>query len=153
MLQIYILSVVYLLIGSGILLVGRYTVRLLFFVDLRKSIQDSPFWQMVLLFSGVLIALALLFFPIEPGPRFLGDLLPALAVLGLVVYYAFALPGKTLSDMAGRMGGQEPQDAGRDSGSDGFDPAGAPGSLRRLLGIICLIVAAIHTVLPSVVIL
>ena len=87
MLQTYLLCQVYLLISAGLLLSDLTWSKLLFLVSLRSRVDADRKTQLVLKLAGFVTCLLLLAFPANPGPRGLGDALPALCCLMLSVLY------------------------------------------------------------------
>lgn len=85
-LQSYLVAVVYLIIGSGLLLVDYYGGKLLIFLRLRNALRENGKVQLLFALSGVVAALLKLAFPVSPGPPLLGDLIPAILILVLVIY-------------------------------------------------------------------
>lgn len=80
MLQIYFLSIVYLVFSSLLLLIDYYREKLAFLLRLRAALRDNRKAQHIHFISGLAISILLLFFPISPGPMFLGDLVPSIAI-------------------------------------------------------------------------
>jgi hypothetical protein len=165
LIQIYLLSLVYILLGSGLLLVERYGGDLLFLIDIKNSLYRNRLWQMLLIPSGIALFFALLFSPVDPGPIILGDLLPAITVLALVIHYLLSVPGKTLASKIRRLFSRNPEDD--DFPSDKADQVlastvgledidqrfGGHSKLRRFLGWVCLVTAILHFVFPSFVLI
>ena len=89
MIQVYSLSVIYLLLGSGLLLSDSYGVQFPLLLSLRFYFRNAKGFRRFLVFSGILLAIALCIFPVAPGPVFLGDLIPMVNVLGLTFWYLF----------------------------------------------------------------
>ena len=86
MVQFYLLSVIYLVLAAGLLLVDKYGAKLLFLINIKNYINSNVFVKYVLIAIGILIALALVFFPIAPGPVILGDILPAVTIIIVLIY-------------------------------------------------------------------
>lgn len=89
MIQVYLLCVIYLLLGSGFLLSDSYGVQFPLLLSLRYYFRNSKSFRRLLVLSGTLLAVALCLFPVSPGPVFLGDLIPMINVLGLTLWYMF----------------------------------------------------------------
>lgn len=87
MMQIYLLSILYLLFGSGLLLVDYYGGRLLVLIRVRNATRTSLKTQILLIVSGLALVSVKIFWPVPPGPVLLGDLFPLLSMLVLIVYY------------------------------------------------------------------
>ncbi len=89
MMQIYVLSIVYLLVGAGILLSDTYGGRFALLLSLRYIFRTKKVFRLVLIITGFALSLALGFFPMAPGPPLLGDLIPMANTLLLTFWYVF----------------------------------------------------------------
>ena len=96
MIQFYLLSVVYLVLSAGLLLVDRFGASFLLLINLKTFYSSKKAIPIVWISAGLLIAAAIVFFPISPGPIVLGDMLPAAAIV-LVDLYLVSRLGKTES--------------------------------------------------------
>ena len=96
MIQFYLLSVVYLVLSAGLLLVDRFGASLLLLINLKTFYTSKKAIPFIWISIGLLIAAALVFFPVSPGPIVLGDMLPAGAIV-LVVIYLMSRVGKVES--------------------------------------------------------
>lgn len=149
MIQLYFVAVVYLLLGSFLLFAERYQGAVLFFVDVRGSLAKNRFWQLSLALIGLALFLGLLFSPAPPGPIVLGDLVPALAVLSLVVHYMRISWGDTLLEKLRWLAtGAVPPASPSPEERFAFCPRA-----RRLLSRICFGAAVLHFLLPGFVLL
>ncbi|MBP5163644.1 MAG: hypothetical protein ILP16_11815 [Spirochaetales bacterium] len=86
MIQFYLLSVVYLVLCAGLLLVDRYGTSFLFLINLKTFYNSKKAVKITYLSLGLLIALAIVFFPVSPGPIILGDILPAANIVLVLIY-------------------------------------------------------------------
>ena len=127
MIQFYLLSVLYLVLASGLLLVDKYGSRLFFLINLKTFYNSKKITQIICLSVGALILLGVVFFPVNPGPMVLGDLLPAIN-LAIVLLYFLRKVGKA-------------------------DIVDYNNEKRNALGFITLGVALIHLLFPSIVII
>ena len=96
MIQFYLLSVVYLVLSAGLLLVDRFGASFLLLINLKTFYTSKKAIPIIWISAGLLIAAAIVFFPISPGPIVLGDMLPAAAIV-LVDLYLVSRLGKTES--------------------------------------------------------
>jgi len=87
MVQFYLLSVVYLALAAGLLLVDKYGTTFFFLINLKTFYTSKKAVRVVLLSLGLLIALGIVFFPISPGPVVLGDILPASNIVIVLIYF------------------------------------------------------------------
>ena len=126
MIQFYLFSVLYLVLASGLLLVDKYGSRLLFLINIKNFYIAKKKTQIICLVIGAVILLGVVFFPVEPGPMVLGDLLPALN-LAVVLLYFLRKVGKP-------------------------DTVVFNNGKRNALGFITLGVALVHLLVPGVVI-
>lgn len=141
MMQIYLLSVAYLLLGAGILLSDAYGGRYALLLSLRYLFRTNRFFLKVLIIIGFALSLALGFFPMAPGPRLLGDLIPMANTLLLTIWYAFhALRHSDEDD-------QVQEKSVLEATGQYFEKN------KRNLGIITSIVALLHFLVPMSVLL
>ncbi len=87
--QIYLLSIAYLLLGSGFLLSDSYGLNFPLLLSLRYAFRTHRVVRRLLIVSGLVLTLALAFFPMEPGPCLLGDLIPMLNVFSLTLWFLY----------------------------------------------------------------
>ena len=87
--QIYLLSITYLLLGAGFLLSDMYGGRFSLLLSLRYVFRTKKGFQKVMIIFGIALSLALGFFPMAPGPRLLGDLIPMANTILLTFWYLF----------------------------------------------------------------
>ena len=127
MIQFYLLSVLYLVLASGLLLVDKYGSTVFFLINLKTFYNSRKLIQIICLSVGAVILLGVVFFPVSPGPMVLGDLLPAIN-LAVVLFYFVRKVGKT-------------------------DIVDFNNEKRNALGFITLGVALIHLLFPSIVII
>ncbi|MBR4427307.1 MAG: hypothetical protein IKS77_06350 [Spirochaetales bacterium] len=127
MIQFYLLSVLYLVLASGLLLVDKYGSTVFFLINLKTFYNSKKLIQIICLSVGAVILLGVIFFPVNPGPMVLGDLLPAIN-LAVVLFYFVRKVGKT-------------------------DIVDYNNEKRNALGFITLGVALIHLLFPSIVII
>ena len=127
MIQFYLLSVLYLVLASGLLLVDKYGSTVFFLINLKTFYNSKKLIQIICLSVGAVILLGVIFFPVSPGPMVLGDLLPAIN-LAVVLFYFMRKVGKT-------------------------DIVDYNNEKRNALGFITLGVALIHLLFPSIVII
>ncbi len=89
MIQIYILSIAYLLFGSGLLLADSYGLSFALLLSMRYAFRTKRVLRRSLILLGLVISLGLCFLPMDPGPVFLGDFVPMLGCFSLMLYYLF----------------------------------------------------------------
>ncbi len=87
--QIYFLSVTYLLMGSAFLLSDMYGGRFALLLSLRYVFRTNRGFQKVMIIIGLLLGIALGFLPMKPGPPLLGDLFPMVNTIMLAFWYLF----------------------------------------------------------------
>lgn len=87
MMQIYLLSVAYLLLGSAFLLSDTYGGRFSLLLSLRYVFRTKKGFQTIMIILGFALSLALGFFPMDPGPRLLGDLIPLANTVMLTLWF------------------------------------------------------------------
>ena len=128
MVQFYLLSVLFLIISAGLLLVDKYGTTFLFLINLKTFYNSRKVVRVVYLSLGLLIAVAIIMFPIEPGPVVIGDILPAANIV-IVLLYLLKNMGKA-EDIVEYNNGK-----------------------RNALGFVTLGVAFIHFLFPGIVII
>lgn len=136
MMQLYFLSVAYLIIGGAFLLSDTHGLKLNILYSLRFLFRNNNTFRLGLIISGVGLTIGLALFPLDPGPRIIGDLVPMITIALLTFFYLFEHFKKPL-------------------GEDGLSDRIAH-SLERVqehLGFVTLIVALIHFLLPHFVLL
>ncbi|NBK21244.1 MAG: hypothetical protein EOM68_04380 [Spirochaetia bacterium] len=89
MMQIYLMSIAYLVLGAGFLLSDMYGGRFSLLLSLRYIFRTNKGFQKVMIILGFALSLALGFFPMSPGPRLLGDLIPMANTILLTLWYLF----------------------------------------------------------------
>jgi hypothetical protein len=89
MMQLYFLSIAYLLMGSAFLLSDTYGLSFPLLLSLRYAFRTKRIFRRILIALGLLLTIALALFPMDPGPKFLGDFIPMINILSLTVWYAF----------------------------------------------------------------
>lgn len=159
MYQLYWLSISYLLIGAGLLLVDEYGGRFIILIRLRNAVEARFSLQLALVISGMLLAIGVILFPIAPGPVLFGDFFPFLCIVTLIIYHAIQLVSK------------RKQERGEHSDEPHFNSPGFPvspevaeddmlkktGSLietnKRNLGFVILSAAVLHFLFPAAVLL
>lgn len=134
MLQIYFLSLAYIVLSSLLLLLDYYREPLAFLLKFRAMLRDSKRAQYFYFISGIAISVLALFFPIAPGPMILGDLLPAITVLLQAFYFLIAYSEKN-----------------RDRGLV-FNGASLE-ERKRNAGYASLVIALLHFIFPSFVLI
>ncbi len=133
MIQVYLLSVFYLVFSALLLLVDSYRRRLSFMLKAKSRIREDVRKLNIYFLSGIAISLLLLFLPMKPGPVIAGDLLPSLLILGMAFFFRLLYSERN-----------------RDR-SDAY-LSGRKQKIKRL-GFICLYAAAIHFLFPSIILL
>jgi len=89
LIQVYLLSIAYLLLGSSFLLSDSYGLSFPLLLSLRYAFRTHRAVRRMLVLSGLLLTIALALFPMDPGPWMLGDLVPMLNVFSLTLWYLY----------------------------------------------------------------
>jgi len=87
--QVYLLTLVYLLIGSSILLSQRYSSQFVLLLDLQSVYSKNRKMKLFLAIIGMILLFGEAFFPIPPGPVVLGDFIVIINLLCLSFYYFY----------------------------------------------------------------
>ncbi|NLZ77144.1 MAG: hypothetical protein GX911_04170 [Spirochaetales bacterium] len=132
MIQLYLLSVAYLVIGSGFLLSDTHGIRMSILFSLRFTFRNNRAVRLGLIIGGFLLTVGLALFPIDPGPRIIGDLLPMINVFVMSVWYLSEARQKPETDEL---------------------ITSVVGRYRERMGYVTLAVALLHFLLPHFVLL
>jgi len=157
MLQVYALTITYLLLGASLLLVDEYGGRYVILIRIRNWVHSKSIIPLICAIIGVLLGTVKIFFPIPPGPILLGDLTSVFGVIVIAVYFItqlFMLKKQNPSSFS-------PTDAFRTNTihvvHQDEDVIKKTGSLieihKRNLGYSILIVALLHFIFPGAVLL
>jgi len=140
LIQLYVLAIAYLLIGSGFLLSDSYGLTFPLLLSLRYAFRTHKAVRRILILGGLLITLALAFLPMDPGPWLLGDFVPMLNVFSLTIWYVYqALRGIGVK---------------QDEQQTVLDATGLYMERnKRNLGFVTMSIAIIHFVAPQLVLL
>lgn len=87
MIQGYIAACVFLVTSSLFFLQNKYRLQLSFLLRFYTLIRTNRRANNVYVSIGYVTVLLLLLFPIAPGPRVLGDFVPALVILYDTLYF------------------------------------------------------------------
>jgi len=140
LIQLYLLSIAYLLLGSAFLLSDSYGLSFPLLLSLRYAFRTHPAVRRILVLSGLLLTIALALFPMDPGPMLLGDLVPMLNVFSLTLWYLYqALRGIGVK--------QEEQQTVLDATGLYMERN------KRNVGFLTMAVAIIHFIAPQLVLL
>ena len=85
--QIYFLTVFYLFLTAFFLLIESYREYLTFMIKYRHILLSSNKLKVIFFIFGIVLGFLNLFFPSSPGPKFLGDLIPAISLFLSSIYY------------------------------------------------------------------
>ncbi len=85
MIHFYLLSVVYMLFSSLLMLLDKYRSHLSFMLHIRHKILSQRNYRTFFAFSGAVLGVCLLISPVAPGPRLVGDIFPAISCFVLAV--------------------------------------------------------------------
>lgn len=128
MIQFYLLSVLFLCLSAGLLLVDKYGTTLLFLINFKNFYRTKKTFRIVFLSAGFLSTAGIVAFPVSPGPVVLGDLLPAVNCIIVLIWLLKNL--RKAEDVVDYNNGK-----------------------RNALGFVTLGVALIHFLFPGVVII
>ena len=87
MIQVYLLSTLYMLLSSLLMLFDSYRLKLSFLLPLRHLLITEKKVRSAFFVVGLILSLLTFIFPVSPGPAFLGDLIPGFILLLLSFYY------------------------------------------------------------------
>lgn len=81
MVQVFLATELYLLLSSAILLSDKYGDVIPFLYNLNSYYQSKQSLKIAGIVLGIVLTICMALFPMDPGPKFLGDLLPEITVL------------------------------------------------------------------------
>lgn len=146
--QIYFITIVFLLIGAGQLLVDYYGGRLLLLIRMRNMFRTSVRIQLAAIVGGLGMVVLKVFFPVSPGPALLGDLFPASMMLVLVIYYLFQLM------VYHKKGHEAVEEDNKLAEEDMLQKTGSYiETNKRNLGVVMVVCASLHFLFPQAVLL
>ncbi|MGH0053191.1 MAG: hypothetical protein ACQ5SW_07385 [Sphaerochaetaceae bacterium] len=139
--QLYVLSIAYLLFGAGLLLADSYGLSFALLLSMRYAFRTKKVLRKTLIFLGLLLSAGLCFLPMDPGPVFLGDFVPMLNIFSLMLYYLF-------QSLRGMEEGNAHEEASV------LDATGRyMEQNKRNVGFLTITVAALHFLVPQFVLL
>lgn len=154
MYQTYLLVIVYMLLGAGLLLVDEYGGHYLLLIRLRNAVGSSLWIQLVLILIGLLLVGLKIFFPVPPGPVLLGDLVPVFCTLVVVMYHVTQM---VKGNQHGAFGRSRRKGTAEERPPTDEDMLGKTGSLielhKRNLGFLILGASVLHFLFPGAVLL
>ena len=135
MIQLYLLSVAYLVIGSGFLLSDTHGIKMSILFSLRFTFRNNRAVRLSLIIGGFLLTIGLASSH-RSGPRIIGDLLPLINIFILSIWYLTESLQKSEADelftsVVGRYRERS----------------------RERMGYVTLVIALIHFLLPHFVLL
>ena len=89
MIQLYLLSVAFLVFSALVLLVDSYRRPLSFMLKAKSKLRESSRFLSAFFISGIVLARLLLFLPMYPGPSIIGDILPSAAMFYTSFFFRF----------------------------------------------------------------
>lgn len=154
MMQVYFLSIVYLLIGAGMLLVDYYGGRLLLLIRLRSAFRSNRLFRLLILVGGLLLVVLLLLFPSPPGPRILGDLIPAVNILALWIWFLSQAVSVSKKRDGNTPSNVDDESSSRDREDDMLRyTSSLIETNKKNFGLVTLVVATLHFLVPMSVLL
>ena len=133
MIQIYLLSVFYLVFSSLLLLVDSYRRKLSFMLKPKSRLRESARMLNLYFLLGLAVSILLMAFPMEPGPRIVGDIVPAVLVMGMAFFFRVLYSERNRERSDSYLAGRK--------------------MMVRWLGFACLAAAFIHFLFPSMVLI
>ena len=96
MIQLYLLSVAYLVFSSLLILVDSYRRKLSFMIKVKSRLREDSKRLNIYFAAGLMISLLNLFLPMSPGPAIIGDLVPSLSVLFMAFFFRLLYSEKNI---------------------------------------------------------
>lgn len=152
MVQFYVLTIIFLVIGALILLHDEYGERFPVITRMQNIIFNNQTNTIVLLVLTAVTGLLKMISPIAPGPVVLGDFLPSVTLLSMAVFYTFEM--KSLSTEQEDMDEDEILEDASFVDSEIVDKAeGFYYKNKKIIGYVILGVAFFHFLFPGAVLL
>ncbi len=140
MMQLYVLSLLYLILGAGMLLADTYGLNFALLLSLRYAFRTRRWLRRLLIISGLFLTLGLGFFPMDPGPILLGDAVPMFNIFSLTLYYLFQA--------------MKNSDESKGDEASVLDATGRyMEQNKRNVGILTLVIALLHFLAPQLVLM
>ena len=133
MIQLYLLSVAYLVFSALLILVDSYRRKLSFMIKVKSRLREDSKRLNIYFAAGLLISLLNLFLPMSPGPTIIGDLVPSLSVLFMAFFFRLLYSEKNRERSDAYLAGKKQK--------------------VRKLGLFSLVIALIHFLFPHIVLL
>lgn len=89
MIQFYFVSVLFLFITALMKLFDFYSSGLLFLLGIKQKLTQSTALRLIFCLVGIVTSLMLLLFPTDPGPVFIGDIIPSITIFIEALKYLF----------------------------------------------------------------
>ncbi|MCR5732082.1 MAG: hypothetical protein K6G51_04005 [Sphaerochaetaceae bacterium] len=99
MIQLYVITLIYLFLAASTALYDTYRGLFSFVFSYRHRLHSNRRFRHFIIISGPVLALLNLFFPQDPGPRYLGNLVPAFACLYSAYFYIRYIKGGAAEDI------------------------------------------------------
>ncbi len=96
MIQQYFLSLSYLIIVSLLFLVDTYRRQISFAIRIKGALMENRKLLDAFFISGIIISLLAFFFPMDPGPVILGDLVPSVWIFYSAFFFRFRYSEKRI---------------------------------------------------------
>ena len=94
MMQIWLITNLYLIYTSLLLLTPQYGVLFPILLNMREYLLNKTIWLKLIIITGYILTIVNCFFPNIPGPLILGDLFVTIALLISSIWYTMLLLGK-----------------------------------------------------------
>lgn len=141
--QLYFLTIVYLFFGSILFLVDEYGGRYLLLLRFKNYMVSKAIIPLIFSLAGLFIAIFKILIPVKPGPPLLGDLFPVVFIL-IVSLYELILFVRIVRFDKSLLQKQK----------EALDKTGSFMEYhKRNLGFLLLIVATLHFLFPSAILL
>ncbi|MGD1817238.1 MAG: hypothetical protein ACPKNR_09415 [Pleomorphochaeta sp.] len=91
MMQVWFLTIIYLIYTGLLLITGEYGVKLPILLNMREYLLSKRYLFIIIMFVGYILTIFNCFIPNIPGPIFLGDLFPTIALFVSSLWYNIIL--------------------------------------------------------------
>ncbi|MBR1938401.1 MAG: hypothetical protein IJ836_05560 [Spirochaetales bacterium] len=99
MIQLYVITLIYLFLAASTALYDSYRRLFAFVFSFRLRLHSDKLFRNFIIILGPVLTVLNLLFPQDPGPRYLGNLVPAFACFYSAYFYIKYIKGGDARDI------------------------------------------------------
>jgi len=99
MMQIWLITIIFLIYTSLLLLTPQYGVLFPILLNMREFLLHKKVWLIIITITGYFLTIIKCFFPNIPGPFLLGDLFVTISLLFSSIWYTMLLLDKNKNNI------------------------------------------------------